>query len=133
MSDILDLLSRYRSHEGARRADTSLLARYINAQKEHAELVNWTVHLVSSGLANAEQKPIRGLDVGLIKRAPLLKEQRPDRSVIRRLISPTDEKIDLTKAEQAQALDKTVEDWKANKKPSKPKMRRQPQAESKSG
>ena len=121
VSDILDLLSRYRSHEGARRADTRLLARYIKAQTEHAELVNWTVHLVSSGLAKAEQKPIRGLDVGLIKRAPFPKEQRPDRFIIRRLISPTDEKIDLTKAEQALALEQSVEIWKADTTSSKPK------------
>ena len=120
VSDILDFLSRYRSHEGARRADTRLLARYIKAQTEHAELVNWTVHLVSSGLLKAEQKPIRGLDVGLIKRAPF-QEQKQDRFVIRRLVSPTDEKIDLTEAEQAQALTDTVGNWEQDTKPSKPK------------
>ena len=121
VSDILYLLSTYWSHEGARRADTKLLAKYIKAQTEHAELVNWTVHLVSSGLAKAEQKPIRGLDVGLIKRAPFPKEQRPDRFIIRRLISPTDEKIDLNEAEQARALDRTLEIWKADTRSSKPK------------
>ncbi|MFO1482351.1 MAG: Z1 domain-containing protein [Verrucomicrobiaceae bacterium] len=118
---ITDLLGRYKSHEDARRADTELLARYIKAQAKNDELVHWTVRLVSSGLAEAGQKTIGGLDVGLVKRAPFPKEQRHDRYTIRRLVSPTDEKIDLTDAERESATTLAAENWQSDKRPSKSK------------
>jgi hypothetical protein len=118
---ILDLLGKYKSHEDARRADTELLARYIKAQTKNDELVHWTVRLVSSGLAKAEQKTICGLDVGLVTRAPFPEEQRQDRYTIRRLVSPTDEQIDLTDDEKASALRLAVENWLNDKRPLKPK------------
>jgi hypothetical protein len=77
--------------------------------------------LVSSGLPEAAQKTIRGLDVGLVKRAPFPEEQRQDRYTIRRLVSPTDEQIDLNDAEKAAALALAVERWQNDKRPSKPK------------
>ena len=120
-STILDLLSRYKSHEDARRADTELLARYIKAQTKNDELVHWTVRLVSSGLAEAGPKIIRGLDVGLVKRAPFPEEQRQDRYTIRRLVSPSDEQIDLTDIEKAAAVKLAVENWQNDKRASKPK------------
>lgn len=120
-SAVLDLLSRYKSHEDARRADTDLLARYIKTQTKNGELVDWTVRLVSSGLPEAGQKPIQGLDVGLVKRAPFPEEQRQDRYTIRRLVSPTDEQIDLDGSEKATALQLAVERWQNDRRPSKPK------------
>jgi hypothetical protein len=120
-SAILDLLGRYKSHEDARRADTDLLARYIKAQTKNDELVHWTVRLVSSGVAEAGQKTICGLGVGMVRRAPFPEEQRHDRYTIRRLVSPTDELIDLTDAERASAIALAVENWQNDKRPSKPK------------
>jgi len=120
-AEVLDLLSRYKSHEDARRADTDLLARYIKTQTKNGELVEWTVRLVSSGLANAAQTTIRGLDVGLVKRAPFPEEQRQDRYTIRRLVSPTDEQIDLDATEKATALQLAIERWQNDSRPSKPK------------
>lgn len=118
---ILDLLGRYKSHEDARRADTELLARYIKAQTKNDELIHWTVRLVSSGLAEAGQKTIRGLDVGLVRRARFPEEQRHDRYTIRRLVSPADELIDLTEEEKASAIALAVENWLNDKRPSKSK------------
>lgn len=118
---VLDLLGRYKSHEDARRADTELLARYIKAQTKNDELVHWTVRLVSSGLAEAGQRTIRGLGVGLVRRARFPEEQRHDRYTIRRLVSPTDEQIDLTDAEKASATVLAVENWQNDRRPTKPK------------
>lgn len=118
---VLDLLGRYKSHEDARRADTELLTRYIKAQTKTNELLHWTVRLVSSGLAEASQKTIRGLEVGLVKRAPFPEEQRHDRYTIRRLVSPADEQIDLTDEERASAVKLAVENWESDTRPTKPK------------
>ncbi len=118
-SRILDFLGRYASHEDARRADTKLLARYIKAQNKNGELTEWTVRLVSSSLAEANVVKICGLPVGLVKRAPFPEDQRNDRYTIRRLVSPADESIDLSDDEKREALQLTIEDWRADKRPSK--------------
>lgn len=121
VSSMLELLARYKSHEDARRADTELLARYIKAQAKSKELMDWSVHLVSSGLIDAEPKTICGFEIGLIKRAPFPEEQRQDRYTIRRLVSPADEQIDLTDSEKQAALELTIENWQKDKRPSRSK------------
>lgn len=118
---VLELLGRYKSHEDARRADTELLARYVRAQTNNDELLDWTVRLVSSGLAEATPKQICGLSVGLIRRAPFPDEQRKDRYTIRRLVSPSDENKDLTDDELASATKLAVENWQNDTRPAKAK------------
>lgn len=111
---IIELLRSYTSHEDARLADTSLLSRYITAQLSHNELTRWTVRLCSSGASDARHEVISGLPVGLIRRRPFPSEQRPDRYTIRQLVSPADELCDLTLEQRETALDKTIENWRAN-------------------
>lgn len=115
-ASILDFLRTYNSHEDARRADTDLLSRYIRAQNANGELVEWTVHLCSSRLLDAVPATIGGREVGLVTRSPFppLDEQRPDRYTIRRLVSPSDEMIDLTGEQAAEALRLTRERWQAD-------------------
>ena len=116
---ILELLTNYKTHEDARRADTLLLSRYIKAQEKNGELVDWTVRLVSSG--KGATTAIAGRPVGLITRAQYPEEQRSDRDryTIRRLVSPVDEQIDLTEQEHAKAIAITVQDWENDKRPTK--------------
>ena len=121
-SIVLDFLSKYKSHEDARRADTQLLIRYIKAQINQNELIQWTVRLVSSGLAEASQIKICNLDVGLVKRAPYPQNQsKEERYTIRRLVSPSDEEIDLTDIEKSIAVSMASEKWLNDKRPTKPK------------
>lgn len=110
---ILDFLTLYTSHEDARRVDTALLSRYIRAQNDEDELLHWTVHLCSSRLGDAIPYTIAGHQVGQIVRSPFppLEEQRADRFTIRRLVSPSDETIDLTGVETQEALRLTRERW----------------------
>jgi hypothetical protein len=102
---VLDFLRSYLSHEDARKADTTLLIKYINAQLVHNELINWTVRLCSS--AAGKDADLSGLDIGLIQRAPFPEQQSPDRYSIRQLVSPADELIDLTDVQRAAALELT--------------------------
>lgn len=110
---VLDFLTRYTSHEDARRVDTTLLSKYIRAQNGEKELIKWTVHLCSSRLKEAVRTEIAGNPIGQIVRSPFpqLEEQRLDRFTIRRLVSPRDEVIDLTPAQSAEALCLSRERW----------------------
>ena len=114
-ASVLDFLKMYNSHEDARRVDTDLLSKYIRTQNGSGELVKWTVHISSSGLADATADRIGGMDVGLITRSPFppVEEQSSDRYTIRRLVSPADEMIDLSREQKAQALVLTRERWLA--------------------
>lgn len=108
---VLTFLASYRSHEDALRADTGLLSQYIRAQSDNEELRNWTVHLVSSGKADAAPSEVNGLQLGLVQRVPFPVEQRPGRYTIRRLVNPADEMIDLTDLQREQAKKLTIASW----------------------
>ena len=117
---VSELMRAYKTHPDARRANIGLLSRYIKAQADNGELRDWTVRLASSGLGDATPHCIRGLDTGLIKRARFPEQQPKDRYIIRRLVSPTDELVDLTAEEAASALAITKAAWAADSRPSKP-------------
>jgi hypothetical protein len=123
---VLQYLNSYTSHQDARRADTTLLRRYISAQRANGELVNWTVHLASSGAIEATLGQVAGLDVGMIQRSPFPKVQREDRYTIRRLVSPADELVDLDEIQKQQALEDTVRNWEIAKEPKKANAPRTP-------
>lgn len=117
---ILEFLGQYETHPEARRADTRLLARYIQRQNEQNELVSWSVALVSSGLPTAEDLSdhLDGRAVGSIQRE-YFGEIIAGRYTIRRLVSPADEARDLTFKQKTQALEKTVADWAESKRKDK--------------
>lgn len=117
---ILDFLSAYESHREARRADTRLLSRYINRQNQQGELVSWSVVLASSGLAGAQDLSGRLGEraLGAIDRQ-YFGEDIADRYTIRRLVSPTDEALDLTGDEWDRALERTIANWTVDKRKNK--------------
>lgn len=117
---VVEFLETYRTHSGARKARTDILKKYIDARMARGELVEWTIALVSSSTAK-HCGTIAGLDVGLIEREriqsdSMLTKSRPSNGdyVIRRLVSPTDERIDLTQSEFTSALEKTRVTWQKN-------------------
>jgi len=114
---VLEFLSHYETHPEARRADTRLLSRYIRRQNEQNELVSWSVLLVSSGLPSAQNltSQFEGRSVGSIERA-YFGEKIAERYTIRRLVSPADEKEDLSDEERKLALERTVEDWQESRR-----------------
>ncbi len=117
---IIELLSNYHSHDDAKRADMGLIQRYILAQSKKGELVKWTVRLISSGLAEASRIKILDFQVGLVQRAQFPKDLRSDRYTIRRLVSPTDEVIDLTDTEKATAMELAIDNWRKDVRLTKP-------------
>jgi hypothetical protein len=117
---VREFLERYETHPEARRADTRLLSRYIRRQNEQDELTSWSVVLVSSGLAAAQDLSsyFDGREVSAIKRE-YFGEKIDGRYTIRRLVSPSDEARDLSTEERAKALERTVADWTSSKRKDK--------------
>ena len=112
--DVADLLADISVHPGSRKARGDYLARYIRSQNSLGGLVNWTVVLVSNRRGESS------VELGGCEVQPLLRAFHPrdslDRATvyrIRRLVSPTDEMIDLTEDQYEWALDQTLRrHWK---------------------
>jgi hypothetical protein len=100
-------------HPFAKKVRCELLRKYISQRLQAGELVEWTVALVSSSDGKAAK--IGDLPVGLVTRGPHPKEVLPShlgRYCVRRLVSPTDEMIDLTAEQRALALEATRQNWR---------------------
>jgi hypothetical protein len=97
--DIIRLLKGIETHRDSLRANSKLLAEYVSAQLAKNELKHWTVVLKSKRTFKASETPIYknigGCMVGLYTRKSS-KASSPDRYSIQRLVSPTDEGIDLS-------------------------------------
>ena len=108
--DVADLLADTKVHTGSRKARGDYLASYIRSQNALGGVVHWTVALISNQ-GGSTPTELGGHVVYPLRRA-MYPEDSPDhRTVyrIRRLVSPTDELIDLTDDQQAKALARTVQ------------------------
>jgi hypothetical protein len=95
---VAEFFDGYQGDPMALRAKPQLLSGYIREGVERGELVEWTVVLVTSSTSR-NTKNIAGLDVGLTVRTPLngIGEVRTsNRYTIRRVLSPSDESLDLS-------------------------------------
>ena len=132
---VADLLEDISVHQGSRKARGDYLARYIRSQNTSGGLISWCVALISNprGESYAE--------LGELNVYPLHRATHPPDSSdlaavyrIRRLVSPTDEMIDLTDDQRKLALDQTVRQHQGHpaasrhrdvpKRPSGPNIRR---------
>ena len=102
---VVNFLREYETHTDAKRiVDPGRMAEYIELQTPQGELTNWQVVIVS------KSEPVRsisigGLDIGCVTRTAL---SRSDGKIsIRRLVSPTDELLDMTEDEEA----RIIEEW----------------------
>ncbi len=111
-SEIVWLLESFITHEKARRAQGRLLTEYVRVSVAKAELLNWTLALISNPSArHGHSDSVAGHEIVLTHRAdssPELKE----RYTIRRLVSPRDEALDLTNPQYEEALRRTQEAWR---------------------
>jgi Z1 domain len=108
-ADVLSFLESFRTHDRAKKAQTPLLARYIRSCIAKGELQHWTVALVSNNATEAKRQ-MADHQIGLIRR----QRQQDEAYRIRRLVSPRDEAVDLTKAQYDRALKETQDAWKIN-------------------
>ena len=108
--DVADLLDDISVHPGSRKVRGNYLARYIRSQNSLGGLESWTVALISNQ-SGGQARTLGGYEVYPLQRAVYLADSLDQDAVyrIRRLVSPTDEVIDLTDEQWQQALEKTVQ------------------------
>ena len=126
---VLDFLKAYRTPPGADRANTAVMAEFVEQMNAVGELQEWTVALVAEGRKGAsayvfspsvsvDSFPARG-DTGV-----------GGRYTIGVLTDPVDEAIDMDEAEWLAALAATQAEWKPDaarnrlEKPSRPSGRK---------
>ncbi|MEG3863515.1 Z1 domain-containing protein [Microcoleus sp. herbarium12] len=103
---VIDFLSGYQSHDNCRRANTSLLVKYIKAQLPH-ELFLWTVVLISNKNSKNTWN-FAGHAVGLTLRKDTSPESSQEyRLSNSRLLSPNDQWLDLSQETRDKILDLT--------------------------
>ena len=124
-AEIVAFLDSYKTHDSAFRVHSRILREFIEAQVVEGELTSWTVALVSGGRAGLHR--IGGLDVNMIERSPNTRggnQAETGRYVIRRLLAPRDEAIDLELEDYEAALRQTIDNWRAD--PGRSRRREEP-------
>ena len=110
---IAELAGELQTSRDSWKANGKAIAEYISNRIADGRLVDWTVVLIAGG--QAESADIAGYRVGLTRR-----ENRSSQSgkyTIGRLVSPTDEMIDLDEFQRQAALDETIAAWEKKKEP----------------
>ncbi|MBK3664788.1 Z1 domain-containing protein [Bradyrhizobium diazoefficiens] len=100
-TDVASFLAGLEFHEDSRDVNGGRLADYIRAQLLSNELVSWTVVVLPGA---GETLSVDGWDFVTVERAPVSTHPR---YVIKTVLSPPDEALDLTKEELQLALELT--------------------------
>lgn len=109
---VANFLDAFETHRAATKAQSRVMADYIRQRlkDDPPELTGWTVALISNP---GSKRKVAGLTVGCTERAKFPADALLDETyAIRRLVSPTDEKIDLDDGELASALQRTRMLWR---------------------
>jgi hypothetical protein len=120
---VIEFLKDFDTHPLSRKADAELLVKYIQTLNGSSRLKTWTVMLVSSnrGLKDSplRQHTIGGHKIGLTKRADSLRHgsdghRHSDKFFLKNsnILSPSDQLVDLSEAQQKQALEDTIAAWR---------------------
>ena len=110
---VMAFLDSYVTHDSALRVHSRILREFIEAQVGVDELTSWTVALMSGGRTG--QYVVGGRNAALSYRSPSTRGgQLPEteRYVIRRLLAPRDEAIDLDLEDYEAALRMTINCWR---------------------
>jgi hypothetical protein len=108
---IASFLEEFRTHEDAVKVNAPLLAQYIRDQVKVGELTSWTVALMAG---DGSVRRLGGFDVNTVERSPntrsldLDAQKAAGKYLIRRLLAPRDEAIDLKIDAYASAMAVTL-------------------------
>ena len=126
---VMAFLDSYTTHDTAVRVHSRILREFIKTQVEVDELTSWTVALMSGGKSG--QYLVGGHKVALSKRSPSTRGghlPEKERYVIRRLLAPRDEAIDLGLPDYEAALRMTIDGWRED--PGRSRRQQEPTAPS---
>ena len=122
---VISFLEQYVEHESASKVRTRLLREYIEKEAEKKRLRHWTV-LVSGG--SKVEKTVGDTTFKLVERgwhttgedseaeAEKAELRKKNKYVIRRLVNPPDERVDLDQPAVDAALKETIDAWKLDPK-----------------
>jgi hypothetical protein len=115
-SQVIEFLSKYRTHPGALKVNGLMLAEFIRAMAKEGELTKWTVFLIGGGEGENPCELRPGVSVDMLTRRARNSRNAPDegRYSIGRLLSTRDEGIDLDEAAWMAALDLSRKAWHAD-------------------
>lgn len=105
---ILRFLSSYRTHEQAVSVNSTIIEKFVRSRVATGELTDWTV-VLASGVSKVPAE-IGPWKVRAVERTQLVGKQKGDYR-IRRIVNPSDEFVDLTEEERAEALRMTIASW----------------------
>lgn len=100
-AEVANLLASLVFPEEARDVNADRLSSYIREQLGAGELTDWTVAVLSG---SGEPLTVNGWTFTTIERAPLPRGEASGRYVVKTVLSPRDEAIDLDQSEFARAL-----------------------------
>ena len=107
---ITDFLTSYSTHPKASRANSAVLAEFINKMVATGELTSWTVALLGEGHATKPYAFANGLEIVAM---PSRTDTKVEGSYsIGVLTDPSDEAIDMDYPAWKKALDWTLSEWK---------------------
>lgn len=99
------------------KANSRAIADYVLDRLSDDKLTDWTVALLAGGRGGSRRE-IGGYDIPLTKRENRAPGQR-GKYTIGRLVSPSDEALDLSREQQEAALQATIRAWDLKKPPKK--------------
>lgn len=107
---VLEFLRTYRPSEHATRANSTVLADFIEQMNSASQLTSWTVALLAEGHPGSSHTFANGLEINTFP-------SRSDRGIAGRysigvLTEPSDEAIDIDLAAWKKALEWTLAEWK---------------------
>ena len=108
---VADLLGSLLFPEEAYDVNAGRLRGYVRAQLGVGELTNWTVSVLAG---DGELITVNSWSFHTIERAPLPRGKETGAYVVKSILSPSDEALDLTDAEHKRALDETNRKRAAN-------------------
>jgi hypothetical protein len=113
-SSVASFLDSFQTHPDAPKVNGHLIAQFIQKCCQAGRLKDWTVALMTGGQSENTANILPVGPVHLTRRQEIAK--RIDKFCIRRIVSPSDELIDLTEPEKVLAMQKTQAAWQ-NKDP----------------
>lgn len=111
-TDVIDFLTRYRTHPDALKVNSTLLAEFVQGMSARGELTEWTVAII--GASDAPDERVCDLTPKLPVK--MVQRKRNDSEgagyAIGRLLSPRDEAIDVDEPTWVAALELTRSAWR---------------------
>jgi hypothetical protein len=121
---IVGYLKEFQIHPKAYTINSTLMSDYIEKVAKKGFYTSWTVAVMKG---DGPQSELAGHPIHLVKRSPntrflsIEQQQKDGRFLIRRLLNPRDEAIDLDELAYGKALERTVAEYEVNKARSKRK------------